>query len=168
MKEMEIKFKAQRKTRSSLLLFAAVGTLLIAFTSSNAFAAPKNPWATEKARERFLTKAKQLVLRCAVQPYAYDSNGNKVFSVLRNECPTEIQLKTNWVRFYLNGKTFYATLIDSEHSDGGDLNHLTYLDSSGNVIVQLFDIPAFGDILLAMAAGEDSFRQVYDATVILQ
>jgi hypothetical protein len=70
-------------------------------------------------------------------------------------------------KFRLKKVAYTAALLNSPFADQGDLNTLVIRDLKGNLIAQADHVPAFGDILLALAGGDDSFRQVsVDPTVL--
>lgn len=108
-----------------------------------------------------LQKVKSLTLRCAVQPYKLSSNGNKVFSSPKSHC-SEIQVDGNKATLLVEGETFYAEIVESDDTDGGDLNHLTLFNSKNEVVAQRFNVLGFDNVLIALAGGKEEFIQILE------
>jgi hypothetical protein len=109
---------------------------------------------------------REFALNCAEQPYAFTNTGKKVVTVLRTTCPDDLKVEGRMARFVLNHEEYVAHVFDSRESDGGDLNDLIIQDRTGSVVAHRQYILAFGDVVLAMAAGDDSFRMVLDDTIL--
>jgi hypothetical protein len=112
---------------------------------------------------RFWNDVRALVVQCAVRPYTVE-NGEKVFDDLRSKC-AELQVQDSNAIFSLsrdfNGERFVAVLEESPYSDGGDLDNLIIKDATGEVIARRENVPAFGDILVALAGGEVQSSELY-------
>lgn len=105
-------------------------------------------------------------LQCAVQPYAFQDDGKKVYSVLRSVCP-ELKVNGYTATLILNGQPLTAALTESPFADGGDLDDLTIRNQSGQIVAEAKNIPSFGDVILALAGGDDSFPLVFDESILL-
>jgi hypothetical protein len=103
---------------------------------------------------------KQLVLNCAVQPISKLATGETEFHPLVSLCPKNLSVHGSVAQFRLKGLRYVATLFDSPLADEGDLNSLVIRDEQGRLTAQAEHIAAFGDILLALAGGDDTFRQI--------
>ena len=103
---------------------------------------------------------KDLVADCAVQPVAKLANGRTKYLRVVSLCPESLSVTGNLAQFNLNGARYSAVLLDSPLADEGDLNTLVVRDSEGKIAAKAEHIPAFGDILLALAGSQDAFRQI--------
>jgi hypothetical protein len=115
----------------------------------------------------FWQDVRDLLLKCAVQPYAVNANGRRVYGPLKSRC-SEVQVTDAGARFSLNGETYVAQLKESEQSDGGDLFDVTVLDSKGQVFAVRNCALAFGDVLLGLAGRDEGFDEEYDVQVLAQ
>jgi len=106
----------------------------------------------------FWQQTHDFVLKCAVQPFAVRA-GHKVFHPLRSICPNLV-VKNGNALFTMNGKSYRATLHESDYSDGGDLNDVVVTSTDGSFSVERTYIPAFNDVILALAGGDDGFPMV--------
>ncbi len=113
----------------------------------------------------FLKQVHAYVKTCAVQPYAYDRGGKKVMGYLRPVCDN-LKVQGSIATFVVYGHLYTATVHDSEYSDGGDLNDLVIRNQDGAVVAEVRNILSFGDVLLAMAGGDDNFAMEYDPSVL--
>ena len=109
---------------------------------------------------------RQFVQGCAVQPSAERANGRKTFGMLRSVCP-ELSVDGATARFSLKGRTFYATVSESRYSDGGDLDDLVIRTGRGQILAQVPTVLSYGDVVLALALGNDQFTEVQDDTLLL-
>lgn len=119
--------------------------------------------ATPQANARFLSEVRDLVSRCAVQPYTIQS-GKKAYGRLESSCP-ELQVQGAEARFQFEGRWSVAKIVDSEDSDGGDLNDISIQDDHGNEVAQLKEVLAFGDILLGLSDGQVNLPESYEQTL---
>jgi hypothetical protein len=107
-----------------------------------------------------------LASQCAVVPYAV-VDGTTYQGVTRSQC-ADLTLKNNQLDFTVLGQSFIAQVQDSADSDGGDLNDLQITNSQGQVIVQISNILAYGDVIQALVAGKVQLKEVYDPSVATQ
>jgi|GEM_PF-6127380 len=103
---------------------------------------------------------KNLVADCAVQPVTQLPNGRTKFLRIVSLCPDSLAVTGNLAQFSLDGVRYSAVLLDSPLADEGDLNTLIVRDPEGKIAAKAEHIPAFGDILLALAGSQDAFRQI--------
>jgi len=118
----------------------------------------------QDSEARFWADVKVLMQECAVQPYSVDHTGKKVYGALENVC-NEIEVFETSAKFVLNGRLYYAFLTESRFADEGDLNDLVVRDSRGEIVATRTNIPAFGDILLALAGSDEGLRHRYDSNL---
>lgn len=104
---------------------------------------------------------RDFILKCAVRPYKYDVNRQKVYDKLRSRC-VELTANSNDATLLLGRKHLKANMTESVYSDDGDLFNVQIFDERNEVILSYENIPAFGDILLALAGGEAQFDEVED------
>jgi len=97
---------------------------------------------------------------CAVQPVTQRGNGRLEYLSIVSICPKTLTVHGATARFKLKKVAYVATLLDSAYADQGDFNTLVVRNTQGVLLAQADHLPAFGDILLALAGGDDSFRQV--------
>jgi hypothetical protein len=111
---------------------------------------------------QFWSEIKDLTLRCAVQPYALDEAGNRIYAPIRSNCASsELEISGRQARFSLEGNAYVATLEDSEDADQGDLNHLRIADSvTGAIVAEAENVLAFGEVAIALVGGDDRFVEV--------
>lgn len=133
---------------------AVLGFVFFSFSASGALAHD-----AVNGSPRFWTAVKELVLRCAVQPYTLQ-RGKKVYGRLLSTCE-ELQVQGAEARFVLNGDWYLAQLSDSPNSDGGDLNDVFVKDTDEKQVAVRRDIPAFGDVLLGLAGGRVQLPEQY-------
>lgn len=103
---------------------------------------------------------KTFVQGCAIQPTTRKANGRVELLPIVSICPHALTIHGSTARFRLKKVPYSAVLLESPYADDGDLNTLVIRDAQGNIVAQADHLPAFGDILLALAGGDDSFRQV--------
>lgn len=106
---------------------------------------------------------KDLTLRCVVEPYIVNARGEKMTGPLKSICKEIQESRHGGVDVSIRGTVLHAVLVDSENSDGGDLNHLLVVDSRGNVVAEQKEILAFDNIFIALAGGDTNFRQVNES-----
>jgi hypothetical protein len=106
------------------------------------------------------------VINCAVQPYAVREN-RKIFSTLRSTC-IDFRVYGTTAQFVLNGIKYRASLYESDASDDGDLDFLIVESQDGTIHEEKDFIPSFGDIILALAGGDDNFPLVYDPLILTE
>lgn len=140
----------QSRIRDLAILFSLFGAAF----SSHALASE----AESPARSRFWDQVQNLVLSCAVEPVKV-ADGRKITGPLRSSCD-EVQVSGNEARLFVDGRWYTAVLTDSAESDGGDLNDIRVEDEKGNVVAELHNVPAFGDVLLGLAGGQAKVQEV--------
>jgi hypothetical protein len=123
--------------------------------------------ANDEVSPQFFEEVSSLVVRCAVLPVAYSSQGRKISGNLRSTCK-DLEVFPNSARFVLNGEVHFAHLFESEFSDGGDLNDLEVTREDGTVIGRKQSVLAYGDVLLALAAPRDDFREEFEPALIAE
>ena len=114
----------------------------------------------------FWKDVKAFLKTCAVQPYAFHGDGRRELGVLKSICPETLQVTPNRARFILAGRVYVAVLTDSVFADEGDLNDLAVRTESGTILAELRSIAAFGDVILALAGGDDDFPLEHDPAVL--
>lgn len=106
----------------------------------------------------FWGDVQELLSSCAVQPFIIDETGERTYGAIRSTCP-ELELTSDGARLRVNGRTYFAHLLESEDSDGGDLAHLLITDRRGRPVAQLENVLAFGDVLYALVGRSISVRE---------
>ena len=119
---------------------SVVGKLLVTFP----FFLASQALAGNTESPKFLEQVRGLVQHCAVQPAR---------GPLESKC-TEVLVKGSQAQLQLNGEWYSANIVDSEDSDGGDLNNIFVQDQNGTQVAELHNALAFGDILLGLAGGQ--------------
>lgn len=123
--------------------------------------------ASPSAQSELWSDIHDFLMKCAVQPYAVQPSGQKIYAEIRSVC-SELRVRGNTAFFVLDGRSFFATAVDSRYSDDGDLNDVRVRDARGNIIAERTHVLAFGDVLLALNGGDNNFRQVYDPSILLR
>jgi len=113
----------------------------------------------------FWSEVRALVMHCAVQPYAIDSQGTKVFGQLKSRCQ-ELRRTGDGVRFMNRGQTYFARITAAPDADGMDLVDVEILDYRMRPIDTVSNVLAFGDAILALVGGEAEFQEEYDPSLI--
>jgi hypothetical protein len=112
-----------------------------------------------KCDDAFWEKLEAILARCAVRPYMYDE-GEKVYRPLRSTC-AELRTDGQMAHFELDGKSYAASMLESVYSDDGDLWDVFVgyapIQVPYEVVASRRNVPAFGDILWALAGGESNF-----------
>ncbi len=103
-----------------------------------------------KGAETFWRDVSDLMVRCMVQSLPGGS--------LRSVC-SDVESFGGAARFMLNGAKYYAVLSESTYSDGGDLDDVRVFLADGTEVAQRRAVPSYGDVFLALAGGQDGFRQ---------
>ena len=103
--------------------------------------------------DAFWQELHNYALRCAVRPYTIRNN-KIVYSHLASICP-EFVVHGSTARFTMNGVSYEASLSDSRASDGNDLGYLVVYSNDTGFRTERDFVLCFGDIVLAMAGGDD-------------
>lgn len=143
------------------LVVAAVS--LFVFAVSPAFAGSAST-VTEDQNINPITftwpELREFVHGCVIQPVSNQQIGKAKTLPLVSICPQSLVVHGSVAQFKIKDATFVASLIESPLADEGDLNILLIRDSKGTLVAQAEHVAAFGDILLALAGGNDQFRQI--------
>lgn len=131
-----------------VVTFLAFGSLLASGEASSYLN------AGGQARE-LLQDLAALTIKCAVHPFSVDATGKKIYYPLRSRCPQLRITSAKTALIYLERQTYYAELLESRDSDGGDLDDLFILDSYGRRVAMRHNVAAFDDILLSLAGGRE-------------
>ncbi len=107
-----------------------------------------------RARE-LLQDLAAMTIKCAIRPYSIGLNGKKTYSPLESRCPQLRITSSRTALIYLERQTYYAELLESRDSDGGDLDDLFILDSYGRRVAMRHNVAAFDDVLLSLAGGRE-------------
>jgi hypothetical protein len=119
-----------------------------------------NPIESSGPARELLADLAALTLKCAVRPYSIDASGKKIYYPLESRCPELRPTSPRTALVYLERKTFYAELLESRDSDGGDLDDLFILDAYGHRVAMRHNVAAFDDILLALAGGHEQIPEI--------
>jgi len=109
------------------------------------------------AETEFWNDLHTLVIKCAVRPYDMDA-GRKTSGKLTSVCD-DLTVSGDTAYFVLNGQQYKASIRDSENSDGGDFNDIEITSLDGTLREVRICVLSFGDVLLALAGGEDNFQE---------
>jgi hypothetical protein len=131
--------------------FLMVSLLICAASGAARADASAQPTAAD-----FWERTAAFVKSCAVQPYVVGSDGRRSYGNIRSICP-ELVVRGTVARFVLDGVRYHARISDSELSDGGDLNDIAIRLDGGTLFAERSYVPAFGDVILALAGGDDDF-----------
>jgi hypothetical protein len=113
-----------------------------------------------------LNAVQALALKCVVRPVVVDPRtGRGMYGQPRSTCvelqvldtrhdPAAVARAVLWLDRY----QVKAVLTMSELSDGGDLDHLFLYDAFDRLVAKRENIPAFGNILIALAGGDVGIR----------
>ena len=134
----------------SALAFAIAGSLPASASEIGAFS----------YGNRLLDDLSFIASRCVVRPYHFDADGTRVDLEPRSLCPELVSADSAHASVSYNGQRFDAELSESELSDGGDLYHLQVRNSQGRVVARRVNVAAFGNILIALAGGEERTREI--------
>lgn len=141
-----------KHVRSFVALFIcsiALGTL-----SAGASASERSSGVTGA----FWADVRELVLHCAVMPLKQQGN-RKVAAPMVSHC-RDLRLADGGAYFVLGNSRYFAFLVESPDSDGGDLFHLRVINERRRVVAARDNVPAFGDVLLGLAGSSDGIREV--------
>lgn len=149
-------------TLFAVLCFTLSSAAALTFPSVSQATLSKHSVTSDQLDPKSFTwdELKQMVLTCAVQPVTKLASGETKFHPLVSLCPSNLAVHGSIAQFHLKGSHYVATISDSPLADEGDLNSLVIRDEQGRLVAQAEHIAAFGDILLALAGGDDSFRQI--------
>jgi len=147
------------KKMSALFLSLLLFTLPASFVSMTARADDQQS-EVETTESFNWIGIKRLVSGCAVQPVAKLPSGRSRFLPIVSLCPEVLSVTGTIAQFRLQDSRFTAVLLESPLADSGDLNTLIIRDTEGQIVAKAEHIAAFGDILLALAGGQNVFRQI--------
>jgi len=102
----------------------------------------------------------RLLKRCVVIPTGEVEPGYFQTTNWASTCPRELKVTNSTAWFHLNGTEYQATMTDSLYSDGGDLNDVIVRTLQGTEVGRRENVLAYGDILLALAGGDENFPRV--------
>ncbi|HAR42464.1 MAG TPA: hypothetical protein DCS07_07505 [Bdellovibrionales bacterium] len=136
------------------MLILILSALLVSSSAS------ASPVSASVQNNGLLKDIRQLTIDCVIEPYVLNSSGDKVFGDLTSTCDELQPDRNGGMRISFKGALLRAFIIESENSDGGDLNHLIILNGKGAVVAERHDILAFDNIYIALAGGDSEFRQV--------
>lgn len=94
-----------------------------------------------------------LISRCTARTYTLQ-DGQKTYGQLRPTCDdVRLEGQGERTRAFLRiaDEWYMVTIENAADSDGGDLNNVYVFDSDGSTVAQRREVPAFGDILLALS-----------------
>ena len=109
-----------------------------------------------------LRSIKKLTLECVVQPCRVISSGERICGELKSVCSELQPDRPGRAKLLMNGTTLHAFIMESEDSDGGDLNHLIIVNRKAAVVAERRNVLAFDNIYMALAGGNSEFIQVYE------
>ena len=137
-----------------------VRPIIALFAFSIAFAtAPAHAAASASgAPDSFWIGVRQLVVHCAVMPVKRQG-ARKVAAPMVSVC-RELRVADGGAYFILGNSHYFAYLVESPDSDGGDLYHVRVINERRKVIAARDNVPAFGDVLLGLAGSPDGIREV--------
>ena len=95
----------------------------------------------------------QLVRKCSILPFTFNKDGRKVYHALMSRCGSVLVMPKGMAKIKLNGRAYGVTMNDAEDSDG-DFFHVQIKDLNTKEIATLSNIPAYGDVLLAILSGD--------------
>ena len=101
----------------------------------------------------FLPQIMNQVRQCAVVPVSYNANGGKTVHAMISHCPEVKVINPNLAMIEAAGRSFTAAITESPDSDGGDLYQLVITDNSDQDHLDVNNVLAFGDVLLAVLMG---------------
>ncbi len=87
---------------------------------------------------------------CAVQISDLSKSDNKEIG-FTSTCPSLRIISKSVAQIFIDGDWLQATISESSESDGGDLDDLRISDSKGQVIALKTNIPAYDNVIVAMA-----------------
>jgi len=106
--------------------------------------------------------ARDLVRNCAVQPIRHLGNGKVEYLPIRSYCPEMVETDGTTAKLVIRGRAYIARLMESAHSDGGDLNDITVETLQGKIVAQANNILAFDDVLLAFIGNDIELPQILE------
>ncbi len=98
--------------------------------------------------------------KCVVRPFVMKPDGTRAYQEPRSLCAEIRPLESGRAIIVLNGQRFIAEVLESDLSDGGDLNHLLIRNTQGSIVARRTNVAAFGNVLIALAGGEDRILEV--------
>ena len=139
-------------------VFAALAASV--FVLNSAYAIPSANRGNQGNDGELLQDLKNLTQKCVVRPVTVSAAGATVLLPLKSTCQELILVGKMKAAITLENQNFYAEVVESQDSDGGDLDHLVIRNTHGRTIAIRRNVLAFDDVLIALAGGEDEFPQV--------
>jgi hypothetical protein len=128
---------------------------LLAFSSVQVSTGAASSIDTGGRARELLQDLAAMTIKCAIHPYSIDLTGKKIYYPLQSRCPQLRITSPSTALIYLERQTYYAELLESRDSDGGDLDDLFILDAYGHRVAMRHNVAAFDDILLSLAGGRE-------------
>jgi hypothetical protein len=95
------------------------------------------------------------ITNCVVKPFSIDGRGVKTLHALTSHCPEIKVTGPGEAKIKVDAHIFTAKLVESKNSDG-DFYDVTLTDVRSNDQHTISNVLAFGDVLLAVLAGDHS------------
>ena len=95
--------------------------------------------------------------KCAVQVVNTKNNTPNIVGY-KSVCNTLQIINQTEAKLLLDGTWVMAVISESKESDGGDLDDLTVYSMNGKILATKTNIPAYDNIIVAMA-GDSDFSQ---------
>jgi hypothetical protein len=107
-------------------------------------------------KKELLADIKAETKKCAVQVVdANSENENGKVIGFKSVCSSLVITSDSEANIQIDGEWLVAKIAESKESDGGDLDDLTIINSKGKVIATKTNIPAYDNIIVAMAGDSD-------------
>jgi hypothetical protein len=109
-------------------------------------------------KKELLSDIKEETKKCAVQIVSVTVESESVLK-FESECSSFKILSTTEAQILIEGQWLTARITESDESDGGDLDDLAILNSKGQILATRTNIPAYDNIVVAMA-GDSDFKKI--------
>lgn len=106
------------------------------------------------AKKELLADIKSETKKCAVQFIDSSVDNGKVLG-FKSVCTSLVIISENEAHILIDGEWLIAKISESKESDGGDLDDLVISDAKGKVLAKKSNIPAYDNIIVAMAGDSD-------------
>lgn len=112
------------------------------------------------AKKELLADIKAETKKCAVQVVSNESSteGKKVLG-FKSVCASLAIVSDQEAHLLIDGEWIIAKITESKESDDGDLDDLTITNQKGKVLATKSNIPAYDNIIVAMAGDSDFDRK---------
>ena len=133
------------------LTIIVLSMVAVSIQSHSALAASNSP---NNIVTQHLASIVNHVTLCSLAPYTVKEDGVKVMHELQSQCSDVKVISRGVAKFKVEGYVFKASIVESDQSDGGDLDDVTIQEVKSGDHYTIEGVLAFDDVLLGVLHGD--------------